>query len=204
MSRAERKPSAVRRAELAAVASELALREGLSAVTLRGVAARAGVAPALVAHYHPSMDGLVADAFTAVVSAELAEVRSVLDTASGAAARLAMLLGTLLDGTRDDVTTVWVEAWALGRRSDSLAQAVRRQMDAWQTLVEGILVDGVADGEFATEDPSGVAWQLLGMIDGVNAQSLVRWAGAHAGDRSMLLARALEGMLGLRRGALSS
>jgi len=200
MSRAARKPPAERRAELAASARALALEEGLAAVTLRAVAARAGVTPALVAHYHESMDGLVAETFTSIVGAEIAELRSLLAAAPSAAAGLATLLRTLLDGTRDDVTVVWVEAWALGRRNTLLGAAVRDQMDAWSDVVEGVIVDGVAAGSFRVEDPRAVAWQLLGMLDGLNAQALVRWGGA--ADRGSLLAHAVEGMLGVERGVL--
>jgi AcrR family transcriptional regulator len=202
MSRAPRRPPAERRAELSAAARDLALAEGLAAVTLRGVAARAGVASALVSHYHRAMDELVASAFSAVVGAELEEVRTLLDASTAPTMRMAALLSTLLDGSRDDVTLVWVEAWALGRRNEALAAAVREQMDAWQELILGILEEGIAAGEFTVEDPAQTAWQLLGMIDGLNAQALVRWGAV--GDRAPALARAVEPMLGLRAGALTS
>ncbi len=201
MSRAPRRPPAERRTELASAARDLALTDGLAAVTLRGVAGRAGVTPALVAHYHPAMDALVASAFSAVVGAELEEVRALLARTEGPTRRLGVLLRTLLDGTRDDVTLVWVEAWALGRRNEALAVAVREQMDAWQELILGIVQEGLAAGEFHADDPAQAAWQLLGMIDGLNAQALVRWGG---GDRGPVLARAVEGMLGLGRGALDA
>ena len=200
MSRAPRRPPAERRAELSAAARDVALADGLAAVTLRGVAARAGVAPALVAHYHPAMDELVASAFRAVVAAELDEVRGLLAPVDGATARLAALLRTLLDGTREDVTLVWVEAWALGRRNEALAAAVRGEMDAWQALILSVIEDGVATGEFRPDDPAQAAWQLLGMIDGLNAQALVRWGAG--GERGPALARAVEGMLGLERRTL--
>lgn len=199
--RARRRSPAQRRAQIAAAAVELALAEGLSAVTLRAIAARIGVTPALVAHYAPRMDELVADTFTAIVDAELSELGEL--TASGSViARLATLLRAILDGTRDDVTLVWVEAWALGRRSETLAAAVRAAMDRWQALVEPLLEAGAAEGAFRIDDPADAAWQLLGMIDGVNAQSLVRWGGAS--DRSALMERATEGLLGLAPGALSA
>ncbi|WP_020076704.1 TetR family transcriptional regulator C-terminal domain-containing protein [Cryocola sp. 340MFSha3.1] len=202
MSRAPRRPPAERRAELSAAARDLALTDGLTAVTMRGVAGRAGVAPALVAHYHPVMDELVASAFAAVVAAELEEVRALLDREVDPTARLAALLRTLLDGTRDDVTLVWVEAWALGRRNDALAAAVRDQMDAWQALILDVVERGVAAGVFHADDPAQAAWQLLGMIDGLNAQALVRWGAG--GDRGPVLAHAVEGLLGLRRGTLDA
>ena len=50
-------------------------------------------------------------------------------TATFKDATLQTVLDTVLDGTRDEVTLVWVEAWALGRRNDPLATEVRAQMD---------------------------------------------------------------------------
>nr|WP_253257413.1 TetR family transcriptional regulator [Arthrobacter sp. Hiyo1] len=49
--RAARKTPAERAAEIAEAAKEIALEQGLSAITLRNVAARVGVASGLVAHY---------------------------------------------------------------------------------------------------------------------------------------------------------
>ncbi|GAA1789914.1 TetR/AcrR family transcriptional regulator [Agromyces lapidis] len=200
--RAARKAPDERTRDIAGAARELALEEGLAAVTLRAVAARAGVAPALVAHYVPSMESLIANTFETVVGAEIAEVEALIAPLDGPRARLGRLIRTLLDGTRDDVTVVWVEAWALGRRSESLARAVREQMDAWQSVLQGVIEDGVRSGDFDTADAPGVAWQLLGMIDGLNAQALVRWGDAT--DRGSLISHAVEGMLGLPRGALDS
>jgi AcrR family transcriptional regulator len=199
--KAARKSPAERSAEIAEAARRVALEQGLAAVTLRSVAARSDVAPALVAHYQPNMDALVASTFATIVAAEIDEVVALLATLPGPRERLGALLDTLLDGTRDDVTVVWVEAWALGRRNDALAASVRGQMDAWQEVVQGVIEQGSASGAFETDDAAAVAWQLLGMIDGLNAQALVRWG--DAGDRGSLIHRAVEGMLGLGRGALS-
>ena len=184
------------------MARAIALDDGLAALTLRAMAARAGVTPALVAHYHPAMDELVAATFVGVVSAEVEDVRAILSAEAGPTAQLAALIETLLNGSRDDVTVVWVEAWALGRRNDALAAAVREQMDAWRDVIASVIRTGVASGDFHADDPAAVAWQLLGMIDGLNAQALVRWGGV--GDRGRLLARGVEGMLGLSRDALAA
>lgn len=198
--RASRKTPAERSAEIADAARRLALDEGLAALTLRSIAARAGVTPALVAHYQPNMDALVAGTFEVVVATEIDEVERLLATLPGPRERLGALLDTLLDGSRDDVTVVWVEAWALGRRNEALAASVRRQMDAWQAVVQGVVEEGVARAGFETDDAAATAWQLLGMIDGLNAQALVRWG--DASDRGSLIHRAVEGMLALPRGAL--
>ena len=195
-----RLPALERRAQIAAAARAVALRDGLSAVTLRGVATEAGVASALVAHYAPSMEALVAETFTGLVADELEEVRALID-GSDAPAALSALLGTLLAGGREDVTAVWVEAWALGRRNPDLGAAVRNQMDAWQEALRDLIVRGIADGALAAEDPDAVAWHLLGMVDGLNAHALVRWGRDDA--RLALAARAVEAMVGLPTDAVA-
>jgi AcrR family transcriptional regulator len=200
--KAARKSPQERAAEIARAACDLALEQGLAAVTLRAVAARIDVAPALVAHYEPNMDTLVAATFGTIVAAELTDIRAVLAALPTPTARIAALVDTLLDGTRDEVTVVWVEAWALGRRSEPLADAVRAQMDAWQAVVQQVVENGIRSGEFETTDAADVAWQLLGMIDGLNAQALVRWN--HERSRGSVLHRAVEGMLGLERSALDA
>jgi hypothetical protein len=112
-------------------------------VTLRAVAARIDVAPALVAHYEPDMH---AARRVDVRHDRRGRARRGRRTRRGAAARRANgcphLLDTLLDGSRDDVTVVWVEAWALGRRNEALAARVRDEMDAWRTFVQGIVEAG--------------------------------------------------------------
>ncbi|WP_345800353.1 TetR family transcriptional regulator C-terminal domain-containing protein [Microbacterium sp. AZCO] len=198
--RAARKSPAERAGEIATAARDLALEHGLTAVTLRSVASRIDVAPALVAHYQPNMDALVASTFAAIVAAELDDIRAVVAAAASPTEGIAALIDTLLDGTREDVTVIWVEAWAMGRRNDTLAESVREQMDAWQAVVRSLVDDGVASGEFETMDAAETAWQLLGMIDGLNAQALVRWNDERA--RGSALHRAVEGMLGLDRFAL--
>ncbi|GAA4545402.1 TetR/AcrR family transcriptional regulator [Amycolatopsis samaneae] len=198
--RAARKAPAERAAEIAGTAREIALDQGLGAVTLRAVAAGAGVTPALVAHYAPNMDRLIADTFTGIVMAELDDVLELVSGETAASARLARLVETLFDEGRVDVTVVWVESWALGRRNTTLAEAVRAAMDAWQQAVEKIVADGVTSGEFTTDDPAAVAWQLIGMIDGVNAQALVRWG--RSAERGSLIVHAMEATLGLRAGTL--
>ena len=75
-----RKSPAERRAEITATAREIALADGLDALTLRAVAGRMGVASGLVAHYEPSMDELVAATFGDLVSQELADVVALIGT----------------------------------------------------------------------------------------------------------------------------
>lgn len=199
-STATRRSAAERVEQISSAAQSLAREAGLSAVTLRAVATEIGVAPALVAHYVPSMDALVGDTFAAVVGDELAEVEELARSRSGAAEALAAVLASLLDEGRAEVTLIWVQSWSLGGRNDALAGRVREQMDAWRTFLAGVIDDGGRTGAFRCDDPGAIAAQILGMVDGLNAHSLVAWQ--DASERTRLLLRSVEAMLDLEAGAL--
>jgi AcrR family transcriptional regulator len=175
----------------------LARESGLESLTVRAIAARVGVTPALVAHYRPGMDAFVADVFGSIVAAEREEVISAFDErpfrdAAELRGALLRLIETLLDADRDDVTLIWVQAWALGARNEALAARVRQEMDGWQSALEGIFARAAADGAIEAGRADTAAWLLLAMVDGMNAHSLVKWAPR---DRADLARRALSAVL---------
>ncbi|WP_288967641.1 TetR/AcrR family transcriptional regulator [uncultured Microbacterium sp.] len=170
----------------------LARESGLESLTVRAVAARVGVTPALVAHYRPGMDTFVADVFGLIVAAEREEVIAAFDDTDDLRDGLLRLIETLLDADRDDVTLIWVQAWALGARNDALAERVRQEMDGWQSALEQIFARAAAAGAIAAGRADTAAWLLLAMVDGMNAHSLVKWAPR---DRADLARRALAAVL---------
>ncbi|WP_202344880.1 TetR family transcriptional regulator C-terminal domain-containing protein [Leucobacter chromiireducens] len=199
-SRARRMSPEARRAQIYAAARELALAEGLHAISKRTLAARLGIAPALVGHYAVSMESLVAETFSAISARELAEVHALVQGADGPRDRLAVLLRALLEGGREDVTAVWADGWSLGRRSEALAQAVHEQMSAWETALCEIVTAGVRAGDFRELDVPAFARGVMGMVDGLNAQALVRrrvGAAREAGERGELVMRVVALELGV-------
>jgi len=195
-----RRSASERVAEIGDAARAIALQSGLSAVTLRGVAQHMGVASALVAHYAPSMNDLVAETFDSIVGAELTEFEQLAASADGPSAGLVSVLAGMLDEDRSDVTLIWVQSWALGGRNAALAESVRQQMDLWRSFLAELIADGRRAGELRCDDPVAIAGQVLGMIDGLNAHSLVGWQ--HPRERTELLMGSVESMLGLSPGAL--
>lgn len=188
-----RKTAAERQAEILGAAEAIARESGLSAITMRAVGTRIGITPTLVVHHVASMDQLVADTFTRIVQRELDEVSDFSASVPSAADQLEPTLATLLEGSRSEVTLVWVEAWALGRSNEPLADAVREQMDGWREFFASLIRAGVESGIYRVTDPLAVAGQLLGMVDGLNAHSLVGWQ--DDANRTELLLRAARAML---------
>lgn len=197
--RATRTSPAERAAQIASAAKAVALEEGLHALTLRAVAARAGVASSLVAHYAPSMEELVADTFTSIVASELAEVRAHASAVRAPSVRLRALLETLVDGSRDDVTGVWVDAWSIARRSPALAAAVRAQMTAWHAAIVDALRPA-APASMHDRELDRIAAHILAMVDGLNAHELVDYR--PSGPGLSLVARTIERELDLAAGSI--
>lgn len=189
-----------RRAHIQDAALAIAREQGLSALTLRAVASRAEVASGLITHYEPSVDELVARTFTHITHAELVELRELVADLPSPNEKMRALIRALLADARDDVTLAWVESSALGRRNPALAAAVHEQMHEWMRFMSAIVRAGIADGSFTATDPVDTAWQLIGMIDGLNAQALLRRTDAELFIAQM--ARASEAILGANRGSL--
>ena len=186
--------------EIHTAAAALARESGLSALTLRSVATRAGVAPGLVAHYAGTMEELVARTFRELVSSELEEVLSEARQVTGGPARLARMIATVLRRDHNDITLVWVDAWSLGRGSTALSLMIDEQMSEWQRGITEIIAEGRAEGAFQLDDEEAVAWHILAMIDGMAAHALTR--GTDAALFASRLAEACETLVGARPGLI--
>ena len=195
-----RLPPEERERSIVDAAVALAAESGLEALTIRAIATRVGVTPALVAHYRPVMESFVAEVFTTIVSAEREEVIASYDPDADLRANLLQLIETLLDEHRDDVAVVWGQSWALGARNEALGARVRAEMDLWQSALEDLIARAIADDPHSTVDPGSAAWMLLAMVDGMSAHSLVKWAPR---DRAALARRTLAAVLDIPADAVS-
>jgi AcrR family transcriptional regulator len=173
---AKRKLPAERHGELLAKAVEISHTEGLSAVTLRRVAADLGVTPGLVSHYFSSAEQLITAAFRAAAVADLDEARRRVDAAATPTAKLDALVDYVLDDCSEDASALWLEAWSLGRRNATLAGEANALTAEWLAFIADIVRAGDADGEFQVADADVAARRLLTMIDGLGAQKVVREA----------------------------
>jgi AcrR family transcriptional regulator len=171
---AKRKLPAERHGELLAKAVEISADEGLSAVTLRRVATDLGVTPGLVSHYFSSAEQLITASFKASADADLAEARSRVAAVDSPTAKMDALMDYVLDGSSEDASALWLEAWSLGRRNVALAEAANALTVEWLACIAEIVRSGVSSGEFHVADADVSARRLLTMIDGLGAQMVVR------------------------------
>ena len=192
-----------RRAEIVAAATRIALTDGLDQVTLRSVAEDLGVVGSLVSHYFPSVDDLLAEAFRGAAAVERDEIFEAVEEAVSPTAGLGLLLRRLVDDERDEISTLWIDAWHAGRRRPALAEEVGRQTDSWNGRVAQLVTDGVRAGELHSRDARAASARIMAVVDGLTVQTVIRGTIDYAAVEELVFSVA-ESELGLARGTLST
>ena len=192
-----------RRSAIVDAALIVARRKGLAAVTVRDVAHEMGTSSGLIHHYFESMDDVLAAAFEHVAGEELAETEAILAEAGSPVAVLAGFLDSYAPVGEDWSFQLWLDAWAEAARRPALRQASSRLNLRWAGLLEGAIRDGVEAGTFTCADPTGAAWRILSVVDGLALQVVAHQTIV---DRSHMLswaATATERELGIPEGSLA-
>lgn len=172
-------------------------------MTLRRIAEELLVRPGLISHYFPAVEDLVAEAYGAAATAELDALLPADRAGASPTQHLARFFARATGTAYDDVSRLWLNARHLSRYRPVLRDRVAAQENAWRGRLEGLLREGVAAGEFHTEQPLVTAIQILVVIDGLGAQ-----ANAAAQDGPPEIARmavsTAERELGLPIGTLTA
>ncbi len=184
-----------------AVASRLAVAEGLESLTLRRVADELGVVAGLVNHYFPVADDLVAAAFGYAAGSEREGIFAALNPGDTPLAQLREMLGMLLDDGTDSISLLWLDAWQATRKRPALRAEVTVQMRGWQDSLSGLIGRGVAAGLFDAADAKRSATRIMALVDGFSIQAAMRSVIAYDAVREMVL-ETVERELGLAAGAL--
>ncbi|MFJ8038973.1 TetR/AcrR family transcriptional regulator [Kitasatospora sp. NPDC096147] len=164
-----RKAPAERRAEILDAAARLALTEGLERVTMQLVADHLGVRPGLIGHYFPTIETLLAEAFTHAATRERRSLLPPAESDLPPLRRLALFLHRVSGPDFTDLDRLWLNARHLSRYRPTLHQAVADQEAEMRTELTTLIEDGVAAGEFTTTDPPAACLLLLVVIDGLGS-----------------------------------
>ncbi|GAA2819886.1 TetR/AcrR family transcriptional regulator [Saccharopolyspora taberi] len=165
-----------RRREVAEAVFRVVARDGLAQVSLRTVAAEAGLAIGSVRHYCGSYDELMALAFQTLVDAvdeRFAVHRGRLgETASGSPERRRLVEDMLaeflpLDEQRHRETAVWLAFSGAARTDGNLTPYVRRMSEGMRMVVRRILEGCVRSGRTPELDLALETDRLCALLDGL-------------------------------------
>lgn len=168
--RYERRSAGDRRQELVAAAIESLRRHGHEGLSVRRIAARAGVSIGLINHHFPNKDALVAESYRQF-SRELSQgFQSAVDRAPRAArARLSAFIEAVFSKPNLDpqVLTAWVVFWGLFRQSPEMRRAHREEGRGYGAL-PGVLVRDLLKGAGKSRFQARIATiGLTAMLDGL-------------------------------------
>lgn len=191
-----------RRAAIVDAALAVARRKGLAVTTVRDVAQEMGTSSGLIHHYFDSMDEVLAAAFEQVAAEDLAATEAML-AGGDPVAVLAGFLRSYAPVGDDWAFQLWLDAWAEAARRPVLRATSGRLNLAWANLLERAIRAGVQDGVFRCDDPTGAAWRILSLVDGLALQVVAHRTTVARGDMLAWASFAAERELGLPEGTLA-
>jgi AcrR family transcriptional regulator len=153
---------------IAATLTSLA-RDGHAGISVRRIAAEAGVSVGLLNHHFGSIDALIAETYHKLASELTTALWQEVDQAQGPAARLdAFLAGSFSSRVMDPkLLGVWVVFWSLIRHSDPVNDSHEKSYRAYLELIRQLLDDLAASEGFVIHDTRLAAIGLSAMLDGL-------------------------------------
>ena len=181
----------------------VARRKGLGSTTVRDLADEMGSSNGLIHHYFETMDDVLAAAFERAAGEDLRVTADAVRAAPSPTAALAAFFGSYAPVDADRAFQLWLDAWAEAARRPAVQATSRRLNLAWHDLLEDVIRDGVAVGEFRCPEPVSAAWRIMSMLDGLALQVVAHGDVIARSDVLGWTAATAERELGLQPGALA-
>lgn len=192
-----------RRDAIVAAALAVARRKGLAATTVRDVAAEMGTSSGLVHHYFGSMDEVLAAAFELVAEEDLHQTAASMAAAPYPADALVRFFRAYAPADADPAFQLWLDAWSEASRRPAIQATSRRLNLRWHALLEDTIRRGIGTARFRCHDPSGAAWRILSLVDGLALQVVAHGTTISRAEAFAWAAAASERELGLPPGSLA-
>jgi AcrR family transcriptional regulator len=186
-----------RREQIIAAAYDVASRNGLEKLTVRAVAAKAGLSHGLVLYHFNRKDQLVRALLDWLLkSASLLQIPASISGIADPMDRLYTLLRQELDRASSDPrrSQLLFEYWALGSRHAAIRTRIKTEMDRYRVALREVAEDVLAteSGRFIGVTSDGLAAVVQSLIHGCAVQAMI---GPRHFDIEQYL-DAIEGLIG--------
>ena len=163
----------VRRDEILRATCDEVAKRGFAHTRAADVAANLGVSTGLIFYHFESKDTLLSAAFAYAAERDLERLDAAAAGKGSALHRLARILTMYGPEGIGAGWALWIDAWAAALRSPEMAEVSQRLDVRWKETVADVIKQGVASGEMTCADPSGAAWRITALIDGLAVQATV-------------------------------
>lgn len=162
-----------RRAEILEVTCQVVIERGFAATRIADVAQKLGVSTGLIHYHFETKEQLLAEAFQHAARQEMASLEADLAATPNATAQLDQVLQNYTPGRDDLDWLMWIDSWGESLRNRAM-RSISQELDIESTaVIERVIRNGVATGEFTCTDPSASAWRLAALLDGLGIQLTV-------------------------------
>lgn len=168
-----RRSAEVRLDALLRTACEVIVQRGLANTRTADVASAAGVSQALVFYHFATKERLLARAFTYAAEQDMARLQAAVESSSTPLEKLKKILRLYAPQGRSKSWTMWIEGWSESLRTPELEKVSRHLDLRWKEALTGVIEAGVGEAAFKCDDPTGAAWRILAVIDGLALQFTV-------------------------------
>jgi AcrR family transcriptional regulator len=162
----------LRKPQIIEAAAEVLYERGLFETRVGDIAERAGTSAPTILYYFESKDRLLEEAVDQTdreFYARLTEGQLRYERASEKLVHLVEETSLGPGGVSD--WTLWMEIWVRARRDESVRESYFKLDRRQRKLIEDIVRDGQAAGEFSADaDPGEFALALSGLMDGLGVQ----------------------------------
>lgn len=204
----EKAPEEYRRKDILRAAYDVAARHGVEALTVRAVAARAGVSHGTVLFHFSRRDALVTSLLDSVLNATtVLRIPEELERLARPTDRMRLLLRTEMERLSGDPRQfrLFLEYWAMGVRSAVIrrrvSEALERYRSAFRAIGQAIAYEEAisrrpgssARQDVAPEAQDDVAAVAVSLIHGCALQALIDPKGFSVQQHFDTAARMLEG-----------
>ena len=205
-------PEATRREEMLRAAYDVAARQGLEALTLRSVAARADVSHGTVVFHFKRKHELVAALLDRTLYATaVMRVPDAVAQITRPSERLHALLRSEMDRLSTDPRhfRLFLEYWTIGVRNAAIRRKIRLALESYRaalaSLASPLVTDelSVSRGRRATEEPAvtaeGVASVAVSLIHGCALQAVIDPKGFDVRQHFIAAGKMIEQLSTVRR-----
>jgi len=154
-------------------ACDVIVERGLANTRTADVAQAAGVSQALVFYHFATKERLLAQAFSYAAEQDLGRLDAVVGSSATPLEKLKKILRLYVPTGRSKSWAMWIDGWSESMRTPELEKVSRRLDLRWKEALTDVIAAGVTEGAFKCDDPSGVAWRVIALIDGLAVQVTV-------------------------------
>ena len=152
----------------------MVVERGMASTRVADIASATNVSGGLIHYHFATKDDLMAEMLRTTSLEEQQQLERIAADPGSATSRLDRVLRHYLPRSRSDQSWIlWIEAWAAALRSPVLRGILAELENAWLAVLEKVIADGVAAGEFTCDDPAGAAERIDALLDGLLLRATV-------------------------------